>query len=84
MAASFASVSGIRFSDFLKAYRVEMAGEYLKNSELPIKEIGMRCGFNSVQSFNRVFKQVTGLAPGEYRVGRGNTGKIDKIWVYRL
>ena len=63
----FASVSGERFSDFLKKYRVSMAEEYLKESEAPIKEIAVQCGFNSVQSFNRVFKQVTGQAPGEYR-----------------
>ena len=44
-----------------------MAEEYLKESEAPIKEIAVQCGFNSVQSFNRVFKQVTGQAPGEYR-----------------
>jgi AraC-like DNA-binding protein len=29
--------------------------------------IGLECGFNSKTSFNRIFKEETGLTPTEYK-----------------
>jgi len=58
------------FFDFVNHYRVE---EYKKqvlnpsNSKLSLLGIAWDCGFNSKATFNRVFKQLTGNTPGEYR-----------------
>lgn len=58
------------FFDFVNHYRVE---EYKKqvldpsNSKLSLLGIAWDCGFNSKATFNRVFKQLTGKTPGEYR-----------------
>lgn len=63
----FVESGGGRFSTYLASYRVEQARKLLLSESLPTKEISSRCGFNSVQNFNRVFKKYTGMTPGQYR-----------------
>jgi AraC-like DNA-binding protein len=55
------------FSDIANDYRVKEAKELLSASEKPVTEISFEVGFNSIASFNRVFKNATGKAPTEYR-----------------
>jgi AraC-like DNA-binding protein len=38
-----------------------------KYSNYTVLGIGLECGFNSKTSFNRIFKEETGLTPSEYR-----------------
>ena len=59
--------NGEKFTSYLASYRVEKARQLLQSTQDPIKEIGLQCGFNSVQNFNRVFKKHTGMTPGQYR-----------------
>jgi AraC-like DNA-binding protein len=57
------------FFEFVNSYRVEefkkkvCSGEF-KN--LTILGIALECGFNSKSSFNRIFKESTGITPGDY------------------
>lgn len=63
-----------KFSAYLATLRVEKAQQLLITTKLTIKEIGFRCGFNSVQNFIRVFKKYTGVPPGQFRdYQRGQT-----------
>jgi AraC-like DNA-binding protein len=59
------------FYDFVNTYRVAEAKKLLKDlyksKKMPILTIAYNCGFNSKSSFNRIFKQKTGLTPSEYR-----------------
>lgn len=61
---------GVNFFEFVNRYRVD----YFKQiANLPqyqhytILAIAFECGFNSKASFNRIFKEYTGLTPGEVR-----------------
>lgn len=58
----------INFYDFVNNYRVEEAKKRLKmnNQKFTVLAIAFDCGFNSKASFNRIFKQKTGLTPSEY------------------
>lgn len=56
-----------KFSVYLATLRVEKAQQLLISTKLTIKEIGFRCGFNSVQNFIRVFKKYAGVPPGQFR-----------------
>jgi len=47
--------------------RMQRAREWLEHTDQPIKDIAWRLGYASVQNFNRVFKQHSGIAPGQYR-----------------
>jgi len=60
---------GKNFFDFINHYRIEefktlsLAAE---NKKFTLLSIAYDCGFNSKATFNRVFKNVTGMTPGEY------------------
>jgi two-component system response regulator YesN len=58
---------GVTFVNYLNNYRVEQAQKMLGESDLPLERIGASTGFSSPSYFIRVFKDFTGLTPGEYR-----------------
>lgn len=47
--------------------RIGNAKVMLLETDLPMVEIGSRCGYNSPVHFSRQFKQITRLSPSEYR-----------------
>ncbi len=57
----------INFIDFLIRRRVDEAKQLLGDSELSIQEVGQKVGYLSPVSFNRVFKRIVGVPPGDYR-----------------
>lgn len=58
----------MNFVKYVNWYRVNMATELLRNTELPVTEIAMKSGFQSIRSFNRVYREFTGNTPsGEMR-----------------
>ena len=55
------------FSQFVTQYRLNTACELLKHSQKQVSEICFAVGFNDVPHFNRVFKELQGMTPKEYR-----------------
>jgi AraC-like DNA-binding protein len=58
------------FYDFINQYRIKEAKNRLNNLQyknLTIVAIAYDCGFNSKATFNRLFKQYTGLTPSQFR-----------------
>ncbi len=58
------------FNEFVNAYRVREAQRLLsdpKESYKTVLALGLESGFNSKSSFNRVFKNHTGLTPSQYQ-----------------
>ena len=41
--------------------------EYAQSKGMSLTEIALLSGFQSIPSFNRVFRELKGLAPSEYR-----------------
>ena len=62
-------MTGIDFVTYLNMVRVEKAAELLKGTSLKITDIALRCGFDNVRTFNRVFKEVTGTTPSAFSKG---------------
>ncbi|GAA4110962.1 hypothetical protein GCM10022393_08340 [Aquimarina addita] len=60
---------GKNFYSFINLYRVEEAKRSLENDSenLTMLAIAYDAGFNSKASFNRVFKDVTGVTPSSYK-----------------
>jgi len=57
------------FFEFVNSYRVEEFKKKVCSGEfenLTILGIALECGFNSKSSFNRVFKESTGITPGDF------------------
>lgn len=63
----FKQVCGITFVEYVNHYRVSEACYMLKNTDKSVTNIGLECGYTSVRSFNRNFKEVTGMTPREYQ-----------------
>jgi YesN/AraC family two-component response regulator len=58
----------INFKTLVNHYRFEYARQQLLNNpEKSISEIAFESGFQSIRSFNNVFKKQTGLSPAEFR-----------------
>jgi len=55
------------FNELLNGYRIEEAKQRLRNEGTQITVIGFEVGFNSIASFNRVFKAKVGVSPTEFR-----------------
>lgn len=58
------------FYDYVNAYRVEAFIDKLQNGDadnFSLLGIAFDCGFNSKSSFNRVFKNITGKSPSEFK-----------------
>lgn len=55
------------FIKFLNEVRIRNAMDMLKETNYNITEISMLVGYNHLTHFNRVFKQVTGVTPTDYR-----------------
>jgi putative ABC transport system permease protein len=58
------------FNDFINEYRVQAAVRKMKDpafDRLTLLGIGYESGFNSQSTFNRIFKQLTGKSPLEYK-----------------
>ena len=63
----FKNVTGLNYSKWLNMIRLEKATGLLAENDLTLTEIAMLSGFQSIPSFNRVFRDEKGMAPGEYR-----------------
>ena len=63
----FKRATGLTFTQYLSRVRVEKAKKLLLNPHLRISEIAYNVGFQSLTHFNRVFRQVVGQSPTEYR-----------------
>ncbi|WP_150266081.1 response regulator [Paenibacillus tepidiphilus] len=58
---------GLPFNDFVKERKISRVLELLKDPTLMVYEIAERMGYKNLIYFNRQFKQLTGMTPGEYR-----------------
>ena len=64
----FRQHTGMTFTQYLSQRRVEMAMELLSATRMPVTQVALQCGFNSIATFNRVFREIKGCTPTQYRV----------------
>lgn len=63
----FKENTGVTFLDYLNNFKITKAEWSLIYDKDSILDIAYKSGFNSVKTFNRVFKDLKGCAPMEYR-----------------
>jgi AraC-like DNA-binding protein len=63
----FRKATGTTFTEFVSRTRIEKAKNLLLNPNLRVSGIAYEVGFQSLTHFNRVFKNVIGESPTEYR-----------------
>ncbi len=63
----FKEATGISYNNYTNTYRLNNAGYLLENTDISVLECSIECGYKSLRSFNRNFKQFYGISPSEYR-----------------
>ena len=63
----FREYTGTSFYKYLNQKRIEFAEQLLLDPEVNITEAAVRSGFNSISAFIRMFKQIKGCTPTEFR-----------------
>jgi transcriptional regulator GlxA family with amidase domain len=66
-ARSFRDAFGLPPHRYLLTRRIERAKTLLRDTDLPIIEIAFETGWNSLGTFGRVFRDITGESPGTLR-----------------
>lgn len=66
------------FREYINALRIQKAKSLLLNTDKKILDVMLECGFQNQSSFNRVFREATGLSPRDYRMEKkvGTEGKV--------
>lgn len=72
----FKQYTGTNFVNYLQNLRVEETKRLLTSTDWRVGEIGRRAGFTDEKHFLKVFKNVTGLSPTEYRKSQILRGSI--------
>ena len=68
--------------NYLNGFRIVRAAQMIVETDDPIAEIGMRCGFYNISNFNRAFRERIGSPPGDYRRKFGSTARLTCFWTH--
>ena len=63
----FPKYIGITFSEFLNKIRINHAAKLLKTTTYSIANIAFACGYNSLCTFNRIYKKYMNVTPSQFR-----------------
>ena len=73
LSSTLHSLTNMNFRTFLANYRINYAKELLLADgykKMRISEIALKCGFSSINTFNRAFLSITGQTPREYKIAQ--------------
>lgn len=59
--------TGQHFSDYIIEHKIKRACLLLQDPTIKIYEVSEKTGYKNIIYFNRQFKQLTGMSPGNYR-----------------
>lgn len=63
----FRKTTGMTFHRYLNYYRLSAACRFLEDTTLPMSAVAEQSGFPSQKNMNRLFQQVLGMTPTQYR-----------------
>src|SRR6058998_2543407 len=79
-ARSFKDAFGVPPHRYLLTRRIERAAALLRDTDLPIIDIAFETGWNSLGTFGRIFRDITGESPGELRERlKGAAHDLDRV-----
>ena len=60
------TLTGMSANEYIRRKRMEIAKELLIDGEIPVNEIALKVGCNSLPYFRQSFKDIYGMVPSEY------------------
>lgn len=67
LSIAFKSAMDMNFKEYLQRYRIDIAKQQLKITDLKISDICSNVGYSDTKFFTKLFKKYVGLTPSEYR-----------------
>jgi transcriptional regulator GlxA family with amidase domain len=78
---SFKATFGETPHRYLQRRRIERAMYLLRTSELSVTDVCMYCGFSSLGTFSRTFRDIVGESPSEFREHGVLPGQVPTCFV---
>lgn len=69
----FKKLTGINFVTYCNMLRIEKAAHELTHTNRKMTDIALSFGFQNIRTFNRVFKNLTGMTPTYFATHHGDT-----------
>lgn len=63
----FAKTLKCKFREYINLLKVNHAKKLITKKEMKIVDVMLECGFKNQSSFNRIFIEICGVSPSEYR-----------------
>jgi AraC-like DNA-binding protein len=70
--------TGRSFTELMRQCRVDLGCDLLQHTEKPLAQIADACGFCDQAYFTKVFQNVKGITPGQFRAAREPEHRITK------
>ncbi len=67
LGTQFHKEMGLTFSTYMKNFRINKAKELLCGTHMKLYEIAAKVGYSDPKYFSKVFKEMTGQLPADYR-----------------
>ncbi|WP_158301627.1 AraC family transcriptional regulator [Paenibacillus mesophilus] len=64
---AFYALTGHPIKEYIRKRRISTSSWYLRYTDKPIIDVAIECGFDSYQTFTKIFKKLVGMTPGTYR-----------------
>ncbi|MFC7681709.1 AraC family transcriptional regulator [Paenibacillus sp. GCM10028914] len=74
----FKKATGLPPTQYINQFRINRARDDLRNSDISVTEIAEKHGFSSVHYFSKLFRQLNGVSPREYRNDGDELSDMDK------
>src|SRR5262245_48318368 len=66
----FKAIAGEAVHEYVRRLRLESAAVALKTTSRPVTQIAFDAGYATHEAFTRAFRQMFGVSPSQFRVGR--------------
>ena len=66
----FKLLTGMSPKKYILQLRMSSAAELIRSTDLPLKQIGLMCGYADAYFFSKTFKAFFGVSPREYKKGK--------------
>jgi len=80
----FARAFGETPHDFVQRLRIDRARQLLARDNMPVTEVCLSVGYESLGSFGTLFRSQVGCSPGEYRRSIRRIFPVPSMAIYRF
>lgn len=73
----------LTYKQYVKNQRFALAKQNLRFTDLPLKDVAIKSGYSSIQSFSKFFKKMSGTSPMAFRKEQVNLRRVEGSLKYK-